>query len=157
MLQNHKGIYKIQNPEKYIGDSKNVFYRSSWEKRLMLFFDLNQCIKKWSSEDKNCIVPYIGPDNKKHRYFIDFYIETSNENKYLIEVKPNKKLCKPTKKSRYYLHESIEYVRNQLKFEAGHKFAQSRSMQYLVITEKHVKFDSSDSRLYQDLSKLIIF
>lgn len=31
--QTLKGRYTIQNPEKYIGDTKNIIYRSSWEKK----------------------------------------------------------------------------------------------------------------------------
>jgi len=73
----HKGLYKPNNPKKYVGDSRNIQYRSSWEKRFMIYCDKNPDIVAWASEEM--FVPYKNPvDNKIHRYFPDFIVKTTN-------------------------------------------------------------------------------
>ena len=39
--QKYKGKYRPQNPEKYMGDSRNIIYRSMWERKCMKYFDNN--------------------------------------------------------------------------------------------------------------------
>ena len=65
------------------------------ELRFMKECDKNEKILKWSSEE--IVIPYISPiDNKKHRYFPDFLIQTT-KGWFLIEVKPQIQ-TKPPKK-----------------------------------------------------------
>src|SRR5210317_1245582 len=86
-----KGYFKPRNPSKYNGDPTNIIYRSSWEKRCMIYFDKNTNVIKWSSEEM--FVPYKSPiDGRYHRYFPDFIIKIKNKlgliETVMIEVKP---------------------------------------------------------------------
>ena len=70
----YKGIYRPSNPKKYKGDSKNIVYRSLWERKFMNYCDLNENILEWASEE--FWVPYCDPTtNRVRRYFPDFFIK----------------------------------------------------------------------------------
>ena len=70
----YQGIFRPKNPQKYVGDYKNIIYRSSWECRVMDFLDRNPDIISWASEE--LIIPYKSPaDGKWHRYFPDFLVK----------------------------------------------------------------------------------
>ena len=85
----HKRKYTPIFPEKYMGNPANILMRSSWETRFAIWCDKNPQIVKWNSEET--IVPYVSPvDNRVHRYFVDFKIQTSNNKTYLVEIKPKK-------------------------------------------------------------------
>ena len=92
----YKGKYQPSYPKKYKGDPTNIIYRSLWERKFMVYCDLNENILEWGSEE--IALPYRSPlDNRIHRYFPDFYIKVKESNgslkKYLIEVKaPKNKL-----------------------------------------------------------------
>ena len=51
MTKFHQGKYAPRNPEKYVGDVNNIIYRSGWEKRLLIMFDTNPNVLKYSSEE----------------------------------------------------------------------------------------------------------
>ena len=70
----YKGKYQPSHPKKYRGDSSNIIYRSLWERKFMVYCDMNENILEWGSEE--IVVPYRSPiDNRYHRYFPDFYIK----------------------------------------------------------------------------------
>ena len=74
----YKGKYKPKKPEKYLGDPTKITYRSLWERRFMVFCDNNDSILSWGSEE--VVVPYVSPiDNRRHRYYVDFIVETKNK------------------------------------------------------------------------------
>ena len=98
-----KGRYKPLNPKKYKGDPTNIIYRSSWERRCMIYFDRTPNILEWQSEE--FFIPYKSPvDGKIHRYFPDFKIKVLNKQKnfesILIEVKPFKQTQPPVVQKR---------------------------------------------------------
>ena len=89
MAKSYKGLYKPNNPKKYVGDVKKIVYRSLLERRFMLYCDRNKDIKYWASEELP--VRYYSPiDNKWHRYFPDFIIKTVKDEKFMIEIKPSR-------------------------------------------------------------------
>ena len=70
----YRGKYKPANPEKYAGNVNNIVYRSSWERRFMVYCDNNEAITFWSSEE--LVIPYISPvDRRQHKYYPDFVIK----------------------------------------------------------------------------------
>ncbi len=70
----YSGRYKPTNIKKYKGDHLNIIYRSLWERKFMVYCDLNENILEWGSEE--LVIPYKSPlDNKWHRYFPDFFIK----------------------------------------------------------------------------------
>lgn len=143
-----QGYYRLQNPEKYIGDPNNIIIRSSWEQRFASWCDMHPKIKRWSNESLE--IPYISPiDNKKHRYYIDFCIEVVKESgtiqPYLIEVKPNSQIKPPDpallegnrtlQKMKRYNWQLKTYIINKAKFEAAVKFANERGYKFAIADE----------------------
>lgn len=143
-LGTYKGYFKPRNPQKYKGNSKNIVYRSSWELRCMKWFDIQDNVIWWASEE--LVISYISPvDNKKHRYFPDFVIRVKRkdgtEKTYVIEVKPEEQTRKPTqkRKTKRFLQESITYIVNQSKWKAADIFCQEHGWEFKIITEKDLK------------------
>ena len=139
-----KGLYKIQNPRKYIGDPSRIIYRSSWELKFMKWCDSNPNILEWGSEE--LAIPYLSPkDNRVHRYFVDFYIKvkenTGDIKKYLIEIKPSKFVQEPKipkRKTKQFLHEVITWGVNQAKRKYATEFCKDRGWEFLILTEKEL-------------------
>ena len=70
----YKGRYTPTKPQKYKGDSRNIVYRSLWERKFMVYCDTSSAVIEWGSEE--IIIPYLSPkDGRFHRYFPDFYIK----------------------------------------------------------------------------------
>ena len=138
MRKSYKGLYKPTNPKKYIGNTKQIVYRSLLERRFMRYCDLNEDILYWASEELP--VRYYNPlDKKYHRYFPDFVVKTVNNDKYMIEIKPSRQAVKPKppkKKTKSYMRESFEYIKNQAKWQAAKSYCDDKGMKFKLITEK---------------------
>ena len=138
MAKSYRGLYRPTNPKKYVGNTKQIVYRSLLERRFMRYCDLNEDILYWASEELP--VRYYNPlDKKYHRYFPDFVIKTVNNEKYMIEIKPSRQVAKPKppkKKTKSYMRESFEYIKNQAKWQAAKSYCDDNGMQFKVITEK---------------------
>ena len=140
----YKGIYKPSYPEKYIGDYRNIIYRSLWERKFMNYCDLNENILKWSSEE--IWIPYLSPiDNRVHKYFPDFYIKykdsTGVVKESLVEIKPKRQVeaPKPNKRiTQKQLYEIKEYSKNQAKWKAAREFCEDRRWQFQILTEDNL-------------------
>jgi len=138
-MKYYQGRYNVKNKEKYAGDFTNVIYRSSWELKFMNWCDNNPNVIKFSSEET--VVPYVSPlDGKIHRYFVDFKIVTSNNQTFLVEIKPEAQTMPPkgTKKTKRYLTEASTYMVNQTKWDYAKRYAEARNWQFIVLTEKHL-------------------
>ena len=136
----YKGKYRPSNRKKYRGDINNIVYRSLWERKFMVYCDTNPDILEWGSEE--IIIPYVSPvDGKRHRYFPDFYIKTSNNEKFIIEIKP-KKYTRPPKKpprvTKRFIYETHEWGRNQAKWKAANALCERHGWKFLVMTEDHI-------------------
>ena len=136
----YSGKFKPRNPKKYRGDSSAIVYRSSWEARCMNYFDLNENIIFWASEE--VIVPYRDPFGKKRRYYPDFIIRVKTKDgstkTIMIEVKPENQKNAPKKQSRKtkkYINEVVTYATNQAKWEAAKDYCADRGWEFQVITE----------------------
>jgi hypothetical protein len=137
----HKRKFTPTNPNKYSGDPTNIIMRSSWETKFARWCDNNPSVIKWKSEET--IVPYrCKTDNKIHRYFVDFQIQikekTGSIRTYLVEIKPAKQTIPPEfpgKRTKRYLEESYNFIKNQSKWEAAKQFAKDRNWEFIIITE----------------------
>ena len=140
MSKTYKGKYTPKNPKKYKGDPTKIIYRSSWELQCMAYFDKNPDIIWWASEEM--AIPYRSPiDGKRHRYFPDFIIKTSNGEVIMIEVKPAYQSRPPEKKSRVtkkYLNEVKTWGINQAKWKAAQSYCADRKWKFQVLTEDHL-------------------
>ena len=138
MAKSYRGLYRPTNPKKYVGNTKQIVYRSLLERRFMRYCDLNEDILYWASEELP--VRYYNPlDKKYHRYFPDFVVKTVNNDKYMIEIKPSRQAIKPKppkKKTKSYMRESFEYIKNQAKWQAAKAYCDDKGMQFKIITEK---------------------
>jgi len=82
----------------------------------MKYLDVHSEIVKWASEE--FCIPYRSPiDRRMHRYFPDFWVEKSNGEQLVIEVKPKQQLKPPKKasKANKEIFKRNAYVRNQSK------------------------------------------
>jgi hypothetical protein len=144
--QKYKGKFTPENPSKYAGDSKNIIYRSMWERRCMKYFDNNPSILQWASEE--VVIPYYDTATKKvRRYFPDFLIKIKDKNgkekTHLIEVKPSKDMRPPVggkgKKKSTVLYEMKTYQMNRDKFASARKWCDDMTIIFDIWTEKHLQ------------------
>ena len=145
MRKRYKGKYKIKNPNKYLGNPTNIIYRSLMERRFMEWCDSNDKCYKWSSEE--VVIPYISPlDNKRHRYFPDFLIQTP-KGWFLIEVKPLTQSRPPKKlvvenlelkKKRRYIKSVQTWLVNEAKWKAATKVCEKKGWSFQILTEKQL-------------------
>tara|TARA_Y100001936_G_C16089149_1_gene684426 strand:- start:3163 stop:3612 length:450 start_codon:yes stop_codon:yes gene_type:complete len=145
MRKRYKGKYKIKNPNKYLGNPTNIIYRSLMERRFMEWCDSNDKCYKWSSEE--VVIPYISPiDNKQHRYFPDFLIQTP-KGWFLIEVKPLTQSRRPKKlvvenlelkKKRRYIKSVQTWLVNEAKWKAATKVCEKKGWSFQILTEKQL-------------------
>jgi hypothetical protein len=137
----YSGTFRPTNPQKYMGDYKNIIYRSSWECRVMNWLDKNPNIVSWASEEMT--VPYKSPvDGKFHRYFPDFLVKVrTKDGKFktvMIEVKPKYQTKEPQQKKRItkqYINEVTTWGVNQAKWKAATEYCLDKGWTFQIITE----------------------
>tara|TARA_Y100000741_G_C18039026_1_gene471543 strand:- start:219 stop:653 length:435 start_codon:yes stop_codon:yes gene_type:complete len=140
----YKGKFRPKNHKKYMGDFREVIYRSSWELKFMQYCDSNKSIVKWSSEE--IVIPYRSPvDNRVHRYFPDFYVKyrdvKGNYQEKVIEIKPAKQVKEPKiqkRRTKRYVSEVFTYATNKAKWEAAEDFCKDRRWKFQILTEKEL-------------------
>lgn len=138
----YSGKFSPKNTNKYLGDPTNVWYRSLWERRVMVHLDTNPNVVEWSNEE--IVIPYLSPvDNKYHRYFPDFFAKIRNSRglfeSMILEVKPYNQAQPPQKRSRVtqqYIREVVTWGVNEAKWQAAMEFCKDRNWTFKVITEK---------------------
>ena len=136
----YKGKFIPNNTQKYVGDHRNIIYRSLWELKFMKWCDRNVNILEWGSEE--FFIPYVSPlDNKPHRYYPDFYMKLKDGKRYVIEVKPKRQCVPPIKgkkQKKTFIREVAEYAKNQAKWKAAKSFCEVRQLTFKVVTEKEL-------------------
>ena len=140
-----QGKYTPENPGKCINRSIPI-YRSSWEKRFMIFLDKNEYVLRWGSEVIE--IPYqYSIDHRVHKYIVDMYCEirdnTGKIKKYLFEIKPKDGLYKPkppkrkTKKSLHtYNYKMATFIRNKDKWRSAIQYCNGKGWEFRILTEK---------------------
>jgi hypothetical protein len=134
-LKYSQGLYKIKNPEKYIG-SRTPTFRSSWEFTFMSFCDNNPSIQEWSSEPIK--IPYRDPLTGKHSVYVpDFLIAYIDKNMKkhaeLIEIKPLKQTLQEKVGKNPY--DQAQFVKNQAKWAAATQWCNQQGIKFRVINE----------------------
>ena len=133
-----QGIYKVKNPEKYIGN-KPPYCRSSWETAFCSFCDNNPSVQQWSSESVR--IPYRDPlTNKQTMYVPDFLIVYIDKNMKthaeLIEIKPaNQTMLERVGKNPY---NQAQFIKNQAKWAAASQWAKQNGVRFRIITESDI-------------------
>lgn len=138
----YSGKFSPKNTNKYLGDPTNIWYRSLWERRVMVHLDDNPNVVQWSNEE--IVIPYLSPiDNRIHRYFPDFFVRVKNKDgtheSFILEVKPESQSLPPKKRSRItkaYIQEVMTYGVNEAKWNAADHYCKDRNWKFKVITER---------------------
>lgn len=147
----HQGYYQLKNPNKYIGMTNQVVYRSGWEYKFMQICDCNPRILRWGSETLS--VPYLMPTPggtmNTHRYYPDFYLEILiNQNdpnslqRWVLEIKPKKEIARPElpkkntlKALQSYEYQAKLYEKNVRKWVAADEWCTKNQMQFILFHE----------------------
>lgn len=140
----YSGKYSPRNISKYLGDHSNIWYRSLWERRVMVHLDENPNVIGWSNEE--IVIPYISPvDGRWHRYFPDFFVRVHNrqgiEESMILEVKPKSQAMPPkikTKVTKQYIKEVTNWGINEAKWKAAEEYCKDRKWKFSVITEEQL-------------------
>jgi hypothetical protein len=138
----YSGKFSPKNTNKYLGDPTNIWYRSLWERRVMVHLDDNPNVIEWSNEE--IVIPYLSPaDNRWHRYFPDFFVRIRSKNglteAMILEVKPLMQSQPPQKRSRVtrqYIREVVTWGINEAKWNAAFEYCKDRNWKFKVVTEK---------------------
>lgn len=127
------------NPQKYVGDIRNIIMRSSWESKFAVWCDTNPSVLKWGSEIK--AIPYYSSiDGRVRRYFPDFWVLVKNKDgvdkRLLIEIKPRAQILPPKSRKRETLkEETMTWVRNQDKWNAAREYAMRTGFEFVLMDE----------------------
>lgn len=139
-----QGIFKPQNPEKYVG-THPILFRSQLEFLFNRWADLNENVLQWGSE--SIVIPYTSPkDGRTHRYYVDavLVLKTPKGNKkFLVEIKPEK-FTKPPKNigrksKKNLLFEQIQYAVNCEKWKSAEDWCKKNDFEFVILTEKDLK------------------
>lgn len=142
-----QGYYQPENQSKYVGQSP-VIFRSSWERKFMIWCDRNEKVIYWSSEPVE-IKYFWRLDGREHKYNPDFFIRVLQEDgktkDILIEIKPEDQLKKPlppkknsTKSLNSYKYMVEQYTKNLDKYIAAKSYCSNRNWNFQILTEKTI-------------------
>lgn len=157
------GVYIPKNKNKVIKLNKygGITYRSSMEKKVMIYLDNCADIIKWGAE--NIEIPYILTkkdlsgviiSSSQHRYYPDIYYELKMEdgsiNRIVMEIKPYKQCFPPDskffekkmitkKQAKNFQWELDEYNKNLCKWEFAIKYCNSKGMSFKLFTDKQIE------------------
>ena len=139
----YRGIYKPENPKKYLGNPTQIVYRSLWERKFFRYCDTNTKVLKWASEEIS--IPYYNPAKKRMaKYYPDVYMEYIDANgkkkKVLIEIKPAKETKPPVYKRRTknVLIAEAMFQQNTAKWAAARDFCLDQGWEFKIMTEKEL-------------------
>lgn len=139
-----------------------VYFRSSWEKKIMTWLDHNESIVMWGAE---CLtIPYQlthfenGDTRvKSHCYYPDFYYEMRNADgtskKVVVEVKPQKEYqmvldlingqmnvpASGLKKLKGFEYDLKMAYKNKNKWETMIAWCNKKGYEFIIITELTMK------------------
>jgi hypothetical protein len=152
----NQGVYHPTNKDKVIKLNAvgGLYYRSSLEKKMMHYLDLNSKIRMWGAE--NLKIPYQKTEwhnesqqlkTTEHIYYPDFYYEIittdGSVEKVVAEVKPYSETIEPklannptAKQLRNFEYALKMWNKNLSKWEYMIDWCNRKGMKFIIITEK---------------------
>jgi len=128
-----QGYINPKSCKKLIDYSKPIIYRSSYEKKFMVWLESNHHVARWGSE---CVcIPYLFMDGKTHRYYPDYYVEFTDGTKMLVEIKPANQTTAPTNENAWAQR---EWARNSCKWAAAKEFCAAKGFKFKILTERTI-------------------
>jgi len=145
MSKYHQGTYTPVNPEKYVG-TYPIYWRSSWEFKVMEKFDIHPSVLNWASESIK--IPYRNPFTDKYTVYVpDFWVTyvdaKGNRHTEIIEVKPAKETFLEEARSQ---RAKAAVALNTYKWAAAKEFAKHHGMGFRVLTENNIFNDPRRAR-----------
>ena len=128
-----QGYINPRSCKKLINRTEPVIYRSSYEKRFIMWCESSSSVRAWGSE--GIAIPYITPDGAQHTYYPDFFIEQSDGTRCVIEIKPSNQTVPPVNENAWARR---EWVKNSAKWAAAAEFCKARGMKFKILTEQTV-------------------
>lgn len=130
-----QGYINPKSCKKLINQNEPVIYRSSYEKKFIVWLESSTNVIRWGSEC--CCIPYLFVDGKTHKYYPDYYVEFKDGAKMLVEIKPYNQTHKPTNEDNAWANR--EWARNSCKWKAAMEFCESKGLQFKILTEKTIE------------------
>lgn len=152
-----QGWYTVINQEKVIKPADNYMksyiieeakiklnYKSSLELKCLRYCDMNKFVKNYALEP--FAIKYLKPTTGKlHRYFIDFFIEFQNAQKFLVEIKSYSETIEPKKPSKQTQKAILNYQKaletfaiNSAKWTACRQFCSEKGLKFIILTEREL-------------------
>lgn len=133
----HQGQYRPINPDKYVG-TYPIYYRSSWELKVMEKFDTHPNVESWASESLK--IPYRNPFTDKYTVYVPDFLVTyvdakGNRLTEIIEVKPAKETFLEEARSQ---RAKAAVALNTFKWAAAQQFASKHGMRFRVLNENNI-------------------
>lgn len=112
-----------------------IIYRSSYEKKFIVWLESNKTVKYWGSE---CFgIPYYyAVDEKTHTYYPDYFVEFEDGTFCVVEIKPLNQTTKPLNEN-CWTHK--EYIKNMCKWKATKEFCEAKGYKFKILTEKTIE------------------
>lgn len=112
----------------------SIIYRSSYEKKFIIWLEQNKKVKYWGSE---CFkIPYIMPDGSKHSYYPDYFVEMVDGECWVVEIKPYNQTQRPINENCWAAR---EYVKNICKWKEAKEFCRKKGFKFHIFTEKTIE------------------
>ena len=129
----NQGYIDPKSCKKLIDRSKPIIYRSSYEKRFMIWLENCSKVTRWGSE---CVrIPYLFVDGKMHEYYPDYYVEFADGTKMLVEIKPLNQTHPPVNENSWAAR---EWAKNSCKWKAAQEFCTAKGFQFKILTENTI-------------------
>lgn len=111
-----------------------IIFRSSYERKLVTWFESNENVKYWGSE---CVkIPYMYIDKCMHTYYPDYFVQMTDGSYIMIEVKPKSQTVKPKEDDNWAYN---TYIKNLCKWKAAKKYCEDRNIKFQILTEKTIE------------------
>lgn len=114
---------------------ERVIYRSSYEKKFIYYLENSPSIRRWGSE---CLeIPYFSAiDQKMHRYYPDYLVETVGGEVIVVEVKPLSQTHPPVNENDGWGRR--EWMKNACKWTAAREWCKEKGFKFKILTENTI-------------------
>lgn len=115
-------------------ENQPIIYRSSWEKRFIIWCESCPKVAHWGSEC-TCINYYNPVDQKTHRYYPDFVVQLDDGTVMIVEIKPSNQTVPPDSENSWAYR---TYAVNSAKWKALEKLCEEKGYKFCILTEKTI-------------------
>lgn len=128
-----QGYIKPDSCKKVIDRTQPIIYRSSYEKRFVIWLEHCSKVVRWGSE---CVrIPYLFVDGRTHNYYPDYYVEYEDGTKMLVEIKPANQTKPPVNENSWA---AKEWAKNSCKWKAAIEFCKAKGFKFQILTENTI-------------------